>query len=164
VVRRIRPLTVADAQALAELYSRNRAFLAPFEPERGAAFFTAAEQRARLSRDAGHRYAILDGDAIAGVIAIQNVVRAAAQAATVGYWVDRERNGRGLASRALAAVCEEAFGPLALHRLQAPVLVDNRVSQRVLERNAFERIGLAREYLHVGGAWRDHLLYQRLRD
>jgi ribosomal-protein-alanine N-acetyltransferase len=164
VAGRIRPLAVSDAEALAALYARNRSFLAPFEPEREDAFFTPAGQRARLSRDAAHRYAILDGDAIAGVIAIQNVVRGAAQAATIGYWVDEARNGRGLATGAVAAAMGEAFGPLALHRLSAPVQVDNLASQRVLERNGFERIGLAREYLHVGGAWRDHLLYQRLRD
>jgi ribosomal-protein-alanine N-acetyltransferase len=42
--------------------------------------------------------------------------------------------------------------------------VDNVASQRVLERNGFERIGLARRYLHVGGDWRDHILFQRTAD
>lgn len=157
----IRPLEVDDAEALAALYSANRQRLAPYEPERDDAFFTAAVQRERIAREP-HRFAILDADgALAGTIGIMNVVRGASQSATVGYWVDGARTGRGLAGRALAAVVEHAFGALALHRLQAPVQPANAASRRVLERGGFELIGLARGFLHVGGAWRDHLLYQR---
>jgi ribosomal-protein-alanine N-acetyltransferase len=44
--------------------------------------------------------------------------------------------------------------------LEAATLVDNRASQRVLEKNRFHRIGLAPRYLEIAGAWRDHLLFQ----
>jgi [ribosomal protein S5]-alanine N-acetyltransferase len=37
------------------------------------------------------------------------------------------------------------------------------MSDTLCEKNGFERIGLAREYLCVSGRWRDHLLFQRLR-
>jgi ribosomal-protein-alanine N-acetyltransferase len=37
-------------------------------------------------------------------------------------------------------------------------------SQRVLEKNGFERIGLARNYLRINGDWRDFLLFQRVED
>ena len=156
----IRPLTAADAEELAGLVRAQRDFLRPFAPERGDAYFTPAGQRERIER--GGSWAILDGDEIAGVISLENVVRGASQSATVGYWVARERNGRGFASAALEAVAAHAFGPLALHRLQAPVLVDNAASQRVLHKCGFERIGLARSFLHIGGAWRDHVLFQRV--
>jgi len=101
---------------------------------------------------------------VAGTVSLSNVVRGPLRSANVGYWVDAKRNGRGLATRAVAAVVEHAFGTLALHRLQAGTLVDNVASQRVLEKNGFECIGLARNYLHIGGAWRDHLLFQRTAD
>jgi [ribosomal protein S5]-alanine N-acetyltransferase len=169
---RIRPLTIADAAELTALLVANREFLRPFEPERDGAYFTLAGQRTRLrladeERRAGrlHRFAILDdAGALAGAIALQNVVRAAAQSATLGYWVDRERNGRGLASAAVAAVVAQAFGDLRLHRLQAPVLADNRRSRRVLAKNRFTPIGVARGYLRIDGAWRDHVLFERLRE
>jgi ribosomal-protein-alanine N-acetyltransferase len=162
---RIRELTRGDARELAALYAANREFLAPFEPERGNAWFTAAGQRERLSRPiAGWRFAILDGDGIAGSITVSDVVRGAFDSAHVGYWVARDRNGRGLATEAVAAVLHFAFGTGRLHRLQAGTLVDNHASQRVLEKNGFERIGLARRYLHIGGAWRDHILFQRTAD
>lgn len=166
----IRAIEPPDAAALTELYIRNRDFLRPFEPDRPPEFFTLAGQRARTlearaaaSADQMHRYVILDDSgAIAGVITLSNIIRGPAQSANVGYWVDRERNGHGLATRALAAVVDEAFDALALHRLDAGVITDNIASRRVVEKNRFELIGLARRYLHLGGLWRDHLLFQRL--
>jgi [ribosomal protein S5]-alanine N-acetyltransferase len=156
----IRPLVPRDADELARLLGANRDFLAPFEPERPESFYTARGQRSRI-RNAEHLFAILDGRSIAGTIALSNVALAAFRSANVGYWVDAARNGRGLASRAVADVVEYAFGELRLHRLEAGTLVDNIGSQRVLEKNRFVRIGLAPRYLHIAGAWRDHVLFQR---
>jgi ribosomal-protein-alanine N-acetyltransferase len=166
----LRPPVLGDAEELAALYARNREFLRPFEPDRDDRFFTPDGQGARIdqateSARAGTRfsYLILDGDGlIAGVVALENVIRGPSQSATVSYWVDRERNGRGLASGAVAAIAGLARDPHTLHRLQAPVRTDNLASQRVLEKTGFERIGVARGYLHVGGEWRDHVLFQRL--
>jgi ribosomal-protein-alanine N-acetyltransferase len=44
------------------------------------------------------------------------------------------------------------------------LFVDNVASQRVLEKNGFEQVGIARGYLHIGGEWRDHVLFQLLAD
>jgi len=166
----IRPLVLEDATDLAGLYARNREFLRPFEPERDARFFTADGQRMRAAlaieearKGTLFRYVIADSETqIAGLIGLENVIRGASQSATLSYWVDRARNGRGLASQAVADVAELARTDLGLHRLEAPVRVDNLASQRVLEKNGFERIGMARGFLHIGGAWRDHILFQRL--
>jgi ribosomal-protein-alanine N-acetyltransferase len=156
----IRRLTPADADELARLLTANREFLAPFDPVRSERFFTAVGQAERIAEHA-NLFAILDDDAIAGTIALSNVAHGAFRSANVGYWVDRERNGRGLASAAVGAVADLAFGELGLHRLEAGTLVDNVASQRVLERNRFTRIGVAPRYLHIGGSWRDHVLFQR---
>jgi [ribosomal protein S5]-alanine N-acetyltransferase len=160
----IRPLAPGDARDLLALRLANREFLAPFDPVRPDEFFTL-EAQTEIARNAdGLAFAILDDGRLAGTISLSNVVHGPFRSATVGYWVDAKRNGRGLASRAVAAVVEHAFGSLGLHRLQAGTLVDNVASQRVLEKNGFELIGLARNYLYIGGAWRDHLLYQRTSD
>ena len=124
-------------------------------------FFTLEAQTEVARNPEGLRFAILDEGELAGVIAVSNVVYGAFRSANIGYWVDAKRNGRGLATRAVAALAERAFGRLGLHRLEAGTLVGNVASQRVLEKNGFELIGLARNYLHIAGAWRDHLLFQR---
>ena len=161
----IRPLRSEDGEELAALYSANREFLAPFEPERPSEFFTAAGQRERLAlqvADGTHPFAILDGEAIAGTINLFHIVRESLQSGTIGYWVDRARNGRGLATGAVEDVVAHAFGELSLHRVEAATLVDNVPSQRVLEKARFERIGVARSFLHIHGAWRDFVLFQRI--
>lgn len=161
----LRPVTVDDAAELAAAYASNRDFLAPFEPVRPEEFFTAEGQRARLAAPPadGWRFAIVDdGGAIAGALNISNVVRAAFRSANVGYWVAQSHNGRGLATAAVGEAVAFAFGEGALHRLEAGTLVDNLASQRVLEKNGFERIGVAPRYLHIGGEWRDHVLFQRV--
>jgi ribosomal-protein-alanine N-acetyltransferase len=162
----IRPLTPDDAEEIAALYAVNREFLAPFEPDRTDEFFTTAFQRRRIEA-AGEdhwRWAIVDDEQIAGTIVLADVLRGALQVGNVGYWVDRGHNGRGLATGAVGDVVAFAFGEAGLHRLEAGTLVDNLASQRVLEKSGFERYGLARELLKVNGAWRDHVLFERVAD
>ena len=163
----IRPVRPEDAEELAALYAANRDFLGPYEPVRPPGFFTAAGQRERLERQLEgetHPFAILDGDAIAGTINVFSIVRDGPESCTIGYWVDGARNGRGLASAAVGEILAYAFGELGLHRVEAATLVDNVASQRVLEKNGFERIGLARRFLRIGTDWRDFFLFQRLAD
>jgi len=158
----IRPLTADDAGELTALLVENRAFLTPFEPPRDERFYTVEGQAERLEREDKHGFAILDGGRITGIVALSNVVRGPLQSANLGYWVAERANGRGLATQAVAELIPIAFGELGLHRLEAGTLVDNVGSQRVLEKNGFDRIGTARGYLHIGGAWRDHILFQLL--
>ena len=47
---------------------------------------------------------------------------------------------------------------LRLHRVQANHLPENQRSARLLQRLGFRVEGLAREYLYINGAWRDHVL------
>lgn len=163
----IRPVQPEDAEEIAALYLANREFLAPFEPARPAEFFTADGQRTRLERqldDGTHPFAILDGEAIAGTINLFRVSRDGPGNGVIGYWIDRASNGRGLATGAVGEILTYAFDTLDLHRVEAATLVDNVTSQRVLEKNRFERIGLARDYININGRWRDFILFQRLED
>jgi len=138
--------------------------LAPYEPDRGAGWLTLEGQRAWIGAEGHERFAILDGDTIAGTIALSNVVRGFLQSANVGYWIDGNAQGRGLATRAVGEIVRFAFDELGLHRVEAGTLVDNIASQRVLEKNGFTRIGVARRYLLIAGEWRDHILFERLAD
>jgi ribosomal-protein-alanine N-acetyltransferase len=164
----IRPAVRSDAAPVAKLFAAQREHLAPWDPRREASFFTRGGQRARLAqvereRAAGtsYRFLILEGGELAGEISITNVVRRSFQSANVGYWVAGERNGRGVATAAVAAVCSFAFGELELHRLEAGTLPHNIGSQIVLDRNGFTPFGVAPSYLRIAGAWCDHVLFQR---
>jgi [ribosomal protein S5]-alanine N-acetyltransferase len=163
----IRPVRPEDGEELAALYVANRDFLAPFEPVRPPEFFTAGGQRERLRRQLDgetHPFAIIHDGAIAGTINLFHIRRESLQSGTIGYWIDHRRNGRGLATGAVREILTYAFEELDLHRVEAATLVDNVSSQRVLEKNDFEKIGLARRFLRINDEWRDFFLFQRLAD
>jgi [ribosomal protein S5]-alanine N-acetyltransferase len=167
-----RLLSPDDVPELTALAVANREFLAPSSPSTSDAFYTESGQHAlvveALSKHAlglAHPAVIVDVDgAIAGRINLNGITRGAAQFASVGYWVAQSRNGRGVATAALARTLDVAFGELALHRVQGETLPENRASQAVLERNGFERFGFAPRFLRIAGQWRDHVLYQRVND
>jgi ribosomal-protein-alanine N-acetyltransferase len=166
---RVRPASTEDTGPLAALYRVNRTYLAPFEPDRDEAFFTDTGQAARLDglladQRAGRAYPYLievDGQ-LAGRVTVTNVARGPFCSGSLGYWVAADHTGRGVATAAVGAVVDARFTEHGLHRMEAATLVDNLASQAVLRRTGFTLIGPAPGYLHIAGAWRDHLLFQRL--
>lgn len=168
----IRPLGRGDAAARAAAYGRNREHLAPWDPIRPESFFTERGQvedidRQLLEREKGKRHAFLlwhgagAEERVVGQIAIDNMVRGVLQSATIGYWVDHEHLGRGLATRMVAHAIDEARG-LGLHRLEAGTMLHNEASQGVLRRSGFRQYGVAERFLFIGGRWVDHVLFQLL--
>ncbi|MFI9061241.1 GNAT family N-acetyltransferase [Streptomyces sp. NPDC053429] len=165
----MRGVTVDDAAGLADTLARNRAYMAPFEPRRPEGFYTEAGQRERIEalladRDAGRLvpFVLVEGDTPVGAVNLGRIELGPFRSGGVGYWVDRERAGKGLATAALVEVCRIARDEVGLHRVEAGTLVDNLASQRVLAKAGFEQFGLAPRYLHINGAWRDHRMFQRL--
>lgn len=165
---RIRELSLDDAPALAAAYERNREHLGPWEPQRTASWFTTDGQSAAI---AGQLTAAAQGlvvpwvlvreGQVVGRVNLNNLVMGVLRSASIGYWVDGEHLGRGLASGAVEFACEQARGR-GLHRVEAGTLVHNTASQRVLEVCGFEYYGTARKFLFIAGAWQDHRLYQRI--
>jgi ribosomal-protein-alanine N-acetyltransferase len=107
-------------------------------------------------------FAIRVDGRLAGQVTIDNVVRGALRSGYLGYWIDRAVAGRGMASLAVALVCDHAFGPVGLHRLQADIRPENLPSQRLVERLGFQQEGRLRRLLDIDGDWRDHLTYALL--
>lgn len=165
---RLRPLRAEDASALAAAYVRNREHLAPYDPLRDESFYTdegmARAVEAQL-RAIGHgqvdAWTLWYDGQVVGRLNLTNIVRGVLQSANVGYWVDHEHTGRGLATAAVDSAVVRAR-QLRLHRLEAGTLVHNERSQRVLLRCGFELYGEAPEYLFIAGRWQDHRLYQRI--
>lgn len=164
----IRELTADDAPALAAAYVRNRAHLEPWEPVREDSFFTYDGQVAAVSAQlAAVRNGMLgawviarEGDVV-GRVNLNNIVLGVLRSGSLGYWVDADHLGRGLASAGVEHVCEQALHR-GLHRVEAGTLLENHASQRVLERCGFQAYGVAPRFLFIAGAWRDHRLYQRI--
>jgi ribosomal-protein-alanine N-acetyltransferase len=165
----LRVLRPSDAEPMRAAYHRNRDHLAPWEPDRAEEFFTAAGQgKVIASKLALHAagsevpWVLVEEDRIIGAITLTGIVRGPFLSAHLGYWVDREVNGRGIGSAAIAFAVDFARQELGLHRLQAATLPHNTASQKILQRAGFHTIGLAPSYLKITGTWQDHVLYQHI--
>ncbi|MFG2355107.1 GNAT family N-acetyltransferase [Streptomyces sp. NPDC048521] len=166
----LRLLARGDVDALCAAYVANRKHLQPWEPVRPESFFTVAGQSERvhgLLRQFAEGsvlplvLAAADGR-IAGAITLTGISRGPFCSAYVGYWVAADQQNRGLASAAVRRMCRIARDTVGLHRIEASTLLDNTGSQRVLEKCGFAPIGMAPDYLHINGAWRDCRLFQRI--
>jgi [ribosomal protein S5]-alanine N-acetyltransferase len=162
----------ADFDAWATLREASRDFLTPWEPTWPADDLTRAAFRHRLKRyaedvrtDQGYPFFLFrrDDNALVGGLALANVRRGVAQAASLGYWIGAPHVRRGYMTAAVRGLLPVAFDLLRLHRVEAACIPTNMASVRLLERVGFRREGYARAYLCINGMWQDHLLYARLR-
>ncbi|MEU8678382.1 GNAT family protein [Streptomyces sp. NPDC048560] len=166
----LRPATLADAGPLASALTRSRLYMRPWEPARTEAFYTERGQTERLTvlladRDAGRAmpWVIADEeDRAVGAFTLSSIELGPFRSGRLGYWVDVDRAGRGLATAAVGRICELARDGFGLHRVEAGTVVENAASQRVLAKCGFEQFGTAPRYLHINGEWRDHRLFQRI--
>ena len=94
--------------------------------------------------------------ALVGQLTVSNIVWGSAMSATLGYWVDEARAGRGIAPTAVAMATDHCFQTLGLHRMEINIRPENRASLRVVEKLGFRDEGLRPRYLHINGAWADH--------
>jgi [ribosomal protein S5]-alanine N-acetyltransferase len=100
-----------------------------------------------------------DQDAIVGVFTISQIVRGAFQSAYLGYYANARHARQGLMREAMEQVLDHAFGPLALHRLEANIQPGNRASIALARGAGFRLEGYSPRYLLIGGQWRDHERY-----
>lgn len=167
-----------DAAARYLAYAvENEPRLGPLEPPRPEGYFTEAYWRRRLEqnieeleRDVSCRFGIFLREAgarsgsfeLIGHANFSQITRGGFQSCMLGYSLDGGAVGKGFMTEALRAAIDYAFGPLGLHRIQANYMPSNERSGRVLRGLGFVVEGYARDYLFLGGAWRDHVLTARL--
>jgi ribosomal-protein-alanine N-acetyltransferase len=95
---------------------------------------------------------------VIGTCNYTNVVRGPFQACHLGYQIALAEQGKGLMQEALRGSNRFMFEERRLHRIMANYRPENHRSARLLERLGFQLEGLAKDYLFIDGAWRDHVL------
>lgn len=169
----LRPPMLHDYEEWARLRGESRAFLQPKEPKWPEDALSLDAFRRFLSRsyvawraDKSYSFFILDRKhrALVGGINLHNVRRNSTQSGVLGYWMGQNYAGQGIMSQAVGLTIQYAFGPLGLNRLEAACLLDNVASQRVLIKNHFQEVGVARSYLKINDHWQDHRIFELLRE
>ncbi|WP_442853056.1 GNAT family N-acetyltransferase [Arthrobacter sp. 35W] len=165
----LRPIRHRDKAAWTEVRGRNAEWLAPWEasnPSPGGglptfggmvrALNTQARAATALPFIIAERVPTQAKPRLVGQLTVSSIVWGSAMMATLGYWVDKDRAGRGIAPTAVAMATDHCFGTLGLHRMEINIRPENAPSLRVVEKLGFRYEGLRPRYLHINGAWADH--------
>ncbi|OJF15699.1 alanine acetyltransferase [Couchioplanes caeruleus subsp. caeruleus] len=170
----LRPYRRGDAQAWSEVRVANEAWLSPWESAPPGPWADMNSPRAYLYVYRDMKRAARRGDSmpfavclrqdggeerLVGHINLGSIVRRAFGSAYVGYWVDSRVAGRGVIPTALALAVDHAFGAGGLHRVEINIRPENVPSRRVVEKLGFREEAYHPRYMHIDGAWRDHLGY-----
>ncbi|WP_287930863.1 GNAT family protein [Arthrobacter sp.] len=165
----LRPIKLRDKAEWTRVRARNAAWLQPWEASNPAGqgelpsfggMVRALNEQARAAsalpfviteRVPGHSKPV-----IVGQLTVSSIMWGSAMMATLGYWVDQDRAGRGIAPTAVAMVTDHCFRTLGLHRMEINIRPENGPSLRVVEKLGFRDEGLRPRYLHINGDWADH--------
>ncbi|MHA7279043.1 GNAT family N-acetyltransferase [Arthrobacter sp. MDT2-2] len=165
----LRPIRHRDKAAWTALRHRNAQWLAPWEasnpdPEGFLPTYHQMVRSLSAQARAGSALPFLiteqepgwREDRLVGQLTVSGITWGSAMTATLGYWVDSDRAGRGIAPTAVALATDYCFGDLGLHRMEINIRPENRASLRVVEKLSFRDEGLRPRYLHIAGHWADH--------
>jgi ribosomal-protein-alanine N-acetyltransferase len=128
-----------------------------------AAPHTAEHFRGKPSQESFFICLIETGE-LAGVINLNEIVRGLFQSAYLGYYAFEPFAGEGYMTEGLSLVLDQAFGALALNRLEANIQPSNKPSSRLVSRLGFRLEGFSPRYLKIAGRWRDHERWAVLAD
>lgn len=165
----LRPIRYRDRKEWTALRSRNSEWLAPWEasnPLPGGGLPGYRQMVRSLKLQASQATALpfvitawtpgFKEPVIVGQLTVSSIVWGSAMTATLGYWVDKDQAGRGIAPTAVALVTDYCFGPLGLHRMEINIRPENGPSLRVVEKLGFRDEGYRLRFLHINGDWADH--------
>ncbi len=106
-------------------------------------------------------FAIVYQGKIAGTIGF-NHVSEIHRNASIGYWLGKPYEGKGIMSRSFPVVVDYGFHRLNLHRIEVRVATENSRSRAIPERFGFTQEGILREAEKLGNRYVDHVLYSML--
>jgi ribosomal-protein-alanine N-acetyltransferase len=162
---RLRMITEVDAPALYAFVSKPEVY----EPTSSDGWTLESVEQFARDNVAGAaigkwcRYGIVlrGGDAPIGSIGLFNI-DLRNQRCEIGYDLAPDYWGKGLMTRAARPLLAWAFGEGGFNRVEATVMEGNDRSGRVLERLAFKREALLREYKFVRGEYKDYSMWSLL--
>ncbi len=164
----IRLLRPSDAKALEHELLANRTWLRKWEATDPTGWpRTGARPLIRALR-AGYRagntvpLAILVDGELVGQLNISAIGYGSLSSASIGYWIAERAAGHGFTAIAVALATDYAFQTLKLHRIEICIRPENTASLRVVEKLGFRFEGKRRGYIHIDGAWRDHVCFALL--
>lgn len=166
----LRPLRQTDARRWREVRRRNAEWLRPWEAtlpmeglNSGDVVPTFGMMVRRLRREAREGrmlpWALTYRGDLVGQVTVGGITWGSLRSAYIGYWIDQDVAGRGITPTGVAMALDYCLEDLKLHRIEINIRPENAASLRVVEKLGLRLEGDRTSYLHIDGAWRDHLVF-----
>jgi ribosomal-protein-alanine N-acetyltransferase len=168
-----------DAAELADFFSRNKKYHAPWDVERPEEFYTEEFWKERIVRDLEDfdrgttaSFLVFEKEVAQNLKPPRLIARVKASSVVgpprydcnLGYSADEHYQGRGYTTEGASLAVKYLFEEWNLHRVEAGYQPENLASARILEKLGFEKIGLAKKFLYLGGTWQDIQLTAKLNE
>lgn len=82
----------------------------------------------------------------------------------IGYWLSRDRQGKGIMTASCVCLLDYAFGQLGLNRVEIRCATGNNRSRAIPERLGFVAEGTVRQAEWLYDHYVDHVVYSMLRE
>lgn len=162
----LRALRLRDSSAWSEVRAANVAWLSRWEATSPdgvmspTSFPSLVRALAHQGRSGHSMPFVLEWQGrLAGQVTVGAVEWGSLRSAHVGYWLDGRLAGQGIMPRAVAMAVDHCFTTVGLHRVEVNIRPENDASRRVAEKLGLRYEGRREAFLHIAGAWRDHLTY-----
>ncbi|MCW3071514.1 MAG: N-acetyltransferase [Bacteroidetes bacterium] len=164
----LRPLQLADAPQLLQLIAANRKRINNYLPKTAQAVYDKSSAknyiREKLKNEKEKRefcFLIIDQDKQepCGAVFLKNFEWSVPKC-ELGYFIDKEYEGRGVTSGAIKVIISYCFEVLLLNKLFLRSATDNEGSKRVAEKNGFIEEGVLRkDFMTLKGELIDVMYY-----
>ncbi len=127
----IRLLEVSDAEDLLKLEVENREFFQRYTPLKDEKFYTMEGQIERVEKsisrakqDTFYSFGVFltENKRLIGNVTLSEITRSDLQGCWIGYYLDKNQNGKGFMTEAVKLAVDFGFNELKLHRIEAGVM------------------------------------------
>lgn len=156
-----------DLDTLFEMVDRNREHLRPWmgwadDRDRGKVESFIKRGLDQVANNNGFQAGIWYRDQLAGSIGFHywNFIDGTTE---LGYWLDQDMQGRGIMTRACAAMIDFAFDEIGLNRVEIHCVEENTKSRAVPERLGFTQEGIMRHSVYHLEKYQNMVIYGLLK-
>ena len=152
------------AEVLNSLVDRNREYLKEWLPwldntteQKDAEKFIKMSV-SQMAEGRGIVCVIVFQEKIVGVVSY-NSIEKSTKTGDIGYWLDKDHNGKGIMTKCVEKLIEIGFSELALRKVEIKCAEGNIKSRSLPERLGLKQEGVIRNAENLYGRYVDHVVY-----
>ena len=81
----------------------------------------------------------------------------------IGYWLNKAYWGKGIITRAIELICNEAFASSHLNRIFGAVFAGNTGSMKALTKSGFEQEAVLKQAIYKNGVFYNNHIFSKLK-